>query len=95
MIEQSRSRQLRISKEILDERDSQDAKWGRQDHDPITWMAILTEEVGELAQETLRYRFGGVRDINLKKEAIQVAAVVVAMLECCERNNWLEEPETN
>ena len=35
--------------DVVAERDRQDAKWGEQNHNPPVWLAILTEEVGELA----------------------------------------------
>ena len=37
----------RVLEEVLNERVRQDAKWGRQDHDPPTWLMILGEEVGD------------------------------------------------
>lgn len=72
--------------QLLAERAKQDAKWGRQDHTPIEWLAILTEEVGEFAQEALRHRFGGKVDPNLKYEVVQVAAVAIEIIESLERN---------
>ncbi len=47
------------------------------------WMTILTEEVGELAAAALGHTFGTVDHPNLdwRKEAVQVAAVALAMLE--------------
>jgi hypothetical protein len=42
---------------VVYERRRQDEKWGVQNHDPITWIAILTEEVGEASQEALTLRF--------------------------------------
>jgi len=78
--------------EITLERVAQDAKWGQLDHNPERWLAILGEEFGELAQAVLRLIFKGPgAAANLRTEAIQVAAVAVAMLECCARNDWMEE----
>lgn len=37
--------------EVAGERVAQDAKWGPQHHDPTTWLMILLEEVGEVAEE--------------------------------------------
>lgn len=37
--------------DVLAERLRQNAKWGPQHHDPIVWLAILAEEVGEAARE--------------------------------------------
>lgn len=43
--------------EIAQERKKQNAKWGEQNHKPIEWIAILTEEVGEVAKEALDHHF--------------------------------------
>ena len=77
--------------DVLAERARQDAKWGEQNHDPFTYLAILTEEVGEFSQEALTVRFGA-KDIDaigrMRTEAVQVAAVALAMVECLDRANW-------
>ena len=67
------------------ERDRQDAKWGEQDHDPFTWLVILTEEVGETAKGALKAHFGGHSLAEYREEMVQVAAVAVAALECLDR----------
>lgn len=72
--------------DALAERTRQDAKWGQQDHDPITWSAILTEECGELAEAALHHRFGGPAAAGLRTEAVQVAAVALQIVECLDRN---------
>jgi NTP pyrophosphatase (non-canonical NTP hydrolase) len=72
--------------DILAERTRQDSKWGQQNHDPITWSAILTEECGEFAQAALHHRFGGPAAEGLRVEAVQVAAVALAIVECLDRN---------
>ena len=68
---------------------SQDRKWGEQNHDPAVWLAILTEEVGELAQAILADRFGaGDHDshhVSMETEAIQVAAVAAHFVEYLSR----------
>ena len=75
--------------EVLAERKRQDEKWGEQNHDPITWLGILVEEVGELAKaiiETVFISFGSHGGIgNIRREAIDVAAVAVAIVECLDR----------
>ena len=65
---------------ILDERKRQDKKWGVQNHGPMTWLAILTEEVGEAAKAVLEGNAEG-----YQKELTHVAAVAVAMGECFKR----------
>lgn len=69
---------------ILNERASQDATWGDQAHHPdAVWLAILTEEVGEMARVVLHAKFGGHDGTwdNALEEATQVAAVAMAWLE--------------
>lgn len=70
---------------IREERARQTAKWGEQDHDNYRWLAILMEEVGELAQAILHDEFGGAHAGTNQTELIQVAAVAVQWLECMER----------
>jgi len=78
-----RIRRLNRAEAILDERDRQDAKWGPQDLSLPEWITILMEEVGELAAATLGHCFGTENhpELNWRKEATQVAAVALAMLE--------------
>lgn len=67
---------------IRRERAAQDAKWGEQNHDPEYWLAILVEEVGEVAAALCK------KDRhNYLMETIQVAAVATAMIECVTRNS--------
>ena len=75
---------------ILRERRDQDDKWGEQNHPPLHWLAILTEEVGELAKEVNEHYWREQRDTltKLRAELVQVAAVAVAWLECLDRGTW-------
>lgn len=74
-------------KEIQDERERQDLKWGEQNHSPADYLTILMEEVGEASKAALEAKFGG-KDLKLyRDELVQVAAVAVAMIECYDRNN--------
>lgn len=89
---------------IIAERNRQEKKWGEQNHDPFTYLAILTEEVGEFSQQALWLRFSKESEHNpgagtyqeyvehlrgeMKKEAVQVAAVAMAIVECLERDKW-------
>jgi NTP pyrophosphatase (non-canonical NTP hydrolase) len=68
---------------IVDERDRQERKWGVQRHDMTVWLTVLSEEVGELAQAILHYRelMTDQRHDAIRAEAVQVAAVAVAMIE--------------
>ncbi len=64
---------------IQAERQRQDHKWGEQNHSDMKWLAILMEEVGELAKAILE------NDDNGVDELVQVAAVSVAWLEAVSR----------
>jgi NTP pyrophosphatase (non-canonical NTP hydrolase) len=77
-----------VIEEIFDERERQDEKWGEQNHSIMTWLAILSEEVGEAAQAALHIHFPGgyLTGDNLRDELIQVAAVACAMVESLDRN---------
>ena len=44
-------RSAAVLEEVQEERVRQDEKWGAQHHDPLTWLMILAEEVGEVAEE--------------------------------------------
>lgn len=78
--------------DINKEREAQDAKWGEQNHEPEIYLAILVEEVGELAQAIVNRRFATGPYHNLRTEAVQVAAVAAAIIECCDRNYWMGRP---
>lgn len=71
---------------IFTERENQDEKWGEQNHSPILWTAILTEEVGEFAQAALHQEFGGEKSNNVLTEAVQCAAVAFNIVESLIRN---------
>ena len=80
--------------DVLAERARQDRKWGENRlHDPCVWLAILVEEVGELAEATLKagYFDGESGElIEVRREAIQIAAVAIAFVECLDRCNCRE-----
>jgi len=70
-----------LQERIWDERKRQLAKWGRQHHHSReTYLAILMEEVGELAKAVLEYPLE-VSHQKWQEEAIQVAAVAMAMIQ--------------
>lgn len=71
--------------DVVEERARQDSKWGEQNHDPFTYLAILTEEVGEAAQAALHDQFGGKHAGTYRTELVQIAAVAIAMIECVDR----------
>lgn len=83
-----------VIKEIMRERVSQDAKWGEQNLDPFTWLAILGEEVGEANKAALEawqtsHKFDVDKLKEYRAELLQVAAVAVAMIQCLDRGKWL------
>lgn len=53
------------------EREYQLKQWGDQKHSDEKWLAILTEEVGEIAKAILEEN-----DVELLKELCQVGAVL-------------------
>jgi NTP pyrophosphatase (non-canonical NTP hydrolase) len=89
-----------ILNEIKNERERQNNKFGVQNHTPMHWIPILTEEIGEAAKEALEHHFeykpksGGkvtpeiqqARLMRYRKELIEVAAVAVSMVQSLERN---------
>jgi NTP pyrophosphatase (non-canonical NTP hydrolase) len=79
-----------IISQITTERGRQDAKWGEQNHDFPKYYQILNEELGEASKAFLEKDAA-----NLRTELIQCAAVMVAMLECGDRNGWfVEDPRS-
>jgi NTP pyrophosphatase (non-canonical NTP hydrolase) len=76
--------------DVLAERKRQEEKWGEQNHDPYRYLTILMEEVGEYAEAVLQTEFGGPRGglERMRTEAIHVAAVALAILECLDRGKW-------
>ena len=69
--------------QIVNERLKQDTMWGKQRHDHGTWLKILIEEVGEVAQAMqVNQSWGKKLDAgDLYSELVQVAAVAVAIAE--------------
>lgn len=72
---------------VLDERERQDEKWGpipARHADGLRladWMLILQEETGELAEAILEAQFGVGSIGPIRKEAVQAAAVALAIVE--------------
>lgn len=90
----------RILEEVLQERVSQDKKWGEQNHAPMIWLGILAEEFGEVAMDANDFHFAKDTGRRFEKgqgyraELVQVAAVAVAMIESYDRNEGRRgEPE--
>jgi len=66
-----------VPDDIESERLRQIRKWGHQSHDPVYWVGILAEELGEVAQCAIEHRSRR----ELYEEVTQLAAVAVAMME--------------
>ena len=75
----------KVLRAIGDERNYQDMLWGTQNHSPEHWVTILMEEVGEVAKAVLENDNSEYVD-----EMVQVAAVVIAALECYRRNEGIK-----
>lgn len=106
LVRRERESELTIQQSILHlvaiERERQDKKWGEQNHNDFIWLTILTEEVGELAadmfdkfhyERTGAPRFVGGIQKNRVREAIEVAAVAIAYIECLIRRGEAEIEE--
>jgi NTP pyrophosphatase (non-canonical NTP hydrolase) len=78
--------------DFAEERRRQHQKWGEQNHAANMWLAILMEEVGEVAKASLETKeaptldMAKVRAANYYDELIQVAAVALAAADSFNRN---------
>lgn len=73
---------------VLEERMLQDETWGiQQDHTSEWWLAILMEEVGELAKELNQQQQHSTKEREecIREELVQVAATALNWLECVDR----------
>lgn len=81
-----------VFQDVGDERIRQHEQWGEQNHNPSLWLAILTEEVGEVAQAVCKAWVppytNEQRDwlFRYRDELVQVAAVAIAAIESFDRN---------
>ena len=73
---------------VLAERFRQDAKWGEQNHDLCLYLTILGEEYGETCQAVLDAKWKGASMDKVREEAVQTAAVALAIVECIDRKKW-------
>lgn len=102
------SRTPGVLDEVQNERRRQDEKWGEQNHDSTVWVAVLAEELGELAQaflqrrewlapsthhQDVKRRVVGDMLANARNEAIQCAAVAVAIIEWIDRGCPIDETQ--
>jgi hypothetical protein len=68
-------------KEIEMENHYQLEKWGVQDHEPFTWLAFATEELGELSNAMSAYIYRDGHRENVVTEAIQTATLCIKIAE--------------
>ena len=73
---------MNVMHEIAEERKRQDQKWGEQNHEPLYWLGVLMEEVGESSKAVIE---GNMR--HYREELVQVAAVAVAAIESFDRGH--------
>ncbi|MGN6561740.1 MAG: hypothetical protein ACTHMU_03690 [Thermomicrobiales bacterium] len=81
----------RAVRDAVEERTRQEIKWGEQNHAPIYWLGILTEELGEIAKEAIEAReYTGRENAGngdrYRAELVQLAAVALAAIESYDRN---------
>lgn len=76
-----------IIKDIRQEKERQENKWGQQDHDPYIWLAILGEKVGEVNKAVIENFFNDTDMEDYRKELVQVAAVAISAIESYDRSN--------
>ncbi len=83
---------MRALNSVIAMRHQQNAKWGVQNHDPMTWNGILGEEFGEFSKEVVEHKFDTRSDLThhfykMRAEAVDVAAVAIQIIECIDRNH--------
>lgn len=82
--------QGRVVEDVLDERARQDEQWGVQNHHPAYWLAILGKQVGQLGSAVLDREWYADPDkgtARMREEAVQVAAVAIALIECIDKGD--------
>ena len=89
--------QQQVVADILRERVRQDRIFGtHQNHSFEDWLPILFEEIGEACRERMEARYRpdpnpcvvNAQREDFRKELVEATAVLVAMLECGDRNGW-------
>lgn len=76
----------RIIEEVSRERARQACKWGHvRRRSLFLWTTILAEEVGEFARAAHDAKYGGRGAGRARSEAVQVAAVALAIVEDLDR----------
>jgi NTP pyrophosphatase (non-canonical NTP hydrolase) len=76
----------KVLQDVQTERERQDAKWGISNNSPMEWVAILSEEMGEVARAAMNNFYRGESLTAYRAELVQVAAVAVAAIENLDRS---------
>ena len=82
-----------ILRQVAEERDRQDAQWGKpaeRGYGADMWLAVLGEEVGEVCAAVTEGGCGDMHGHDLRAELIQVAAVCGAWCEADGALHWLK-----
>lgn len=83
----------RIIGDIIDERIRQIEMWGDQNHPPVVWSTILSEEAGEVAKAALSIHFDMEDDSNYREELLQCAAVCIAAIESLDKQKEITQED--
>lgn len=75
----------RVFQLVAEERAEQRAEWGNGDQPHFFWLGLLMEELGELAEAITTRAMGEEPKSDIRAEAVQVAALAVALLEQFDR----------
>jgi hypothetical protein len=75
----------KIFAEFLAERERQDEQFGKQNHHPAYWLAIVGKQIGQMGAAILDREWAAdpaAGTAKVRAEAVQAAAVLVAFIEC-------------
>ena len=84
-----------ILNEVMQERIRQNEKWGEQNHNPVEWISILLEEVGEASKEALNYYFKNPAESHLEKELAESKGNLLAYNRLQNYRNGLKQFTNN
>lgn len=80
--------------DVLAERERQDQMWGEQAHHPAYWLAIMGKQVGQFGSAVLQREWWEDKKAAhgiMRHEAVQMAAVGLAIIEAIDRGDMPEE----
>jgi len=89
----------RLFEMVVEEHQRQLKKWGVQDHPFFTWLAFVTEELGELSMAMSEYNWRKGPKAHIIAEAIQVATlslkVAEMFMDASDKEIKADAPETH